>query len=94
MAKKTDKTSRIKKIVSERPGPEKAGVGGSTPSRGTTCFALQNPRELAHPSPTAGDRVKEARRWAGLSAPKGKERAHREQEFPLPLILANYLLFL
>jgi len=35
MGQKTDKTNKNRKITSKRPGPEKAGVGGSTPSRGT-----------------------------------------------------------
>ena len=35
MRQKTDKTQRIRKIAPKQPGPEKAGVGGSTPSRGT-----------------------------------------------------------
>jgi len=35
MAKKTDNANKNRKIASKRPGPEKAGVGGSTPSRGT-----------------------------------------------------------
>jgi hypothetical protein len=45
MAKKTDKTNSIRQIASERPGPEKAGVGGSTPSRGTIKSATNNPLE-------------------------------------------------
>jgi hypothetical protein len=45
MGQKTDKTKQVRKIASTRPGPEKAGVGGSTPSRGTYRFAATKPTE-------------------------------------------------
>jgi len=35
MAKNTDKAKDISKMTPDESSPEKAGVGGSTPSRGT-----------------------------------------------------------
>ena len=38
-AKRTSKPSLVNEIGLAGADPEKAGVGGSTPSRGTNCFA-------------------------------------------------------